>query len=218
MLPEIEYKNGAKLIIISAPSGCGKGTVLQEFRKDHDVFLSVSCTTRGPREGEENGVHYHFLAEDEFTDMIEKDGFLEYAGYTGNRYGTPLAPLLENLAAGRDVFLEIETQGAFKVKELLPETSMIFILPPSVSELRRRLLKRGTETPEKIEKRVAAAAKEIERAYEYEYVMMNDDLDLAVADFTEIYDLIKSEDTADNRFAPKNENIKTMIDEVLKNA
>lgn len=214
---EIVYNNGSRLFVISAPSGCGKGTILGEFLKSHDVFLSVSCTTREPREGEIDGRHYHFISQESFNKMIDEDGFLEYAVYTKCSYGTPLAPLLENLAAGRDVFLEIETQGAFKVKEQVPDAVMIFILPPSVASLRHRLEKRGTEEPEKIDSRVAAASGEIGRAYEYEYVMMNDDLDEAVQDFTEIYETVKSGGVSE-KFKTENETNKKMIDEVLENA
>ena len=215
---DVVFGKGSRLFVISAPSGCGKGTILGEFMKEHDVFLSVSCTTRAPRDGEINGKHYHFITDEKFDEMIAQDGFLEYAEYTDCSYGTPLAPLLENLAAGRDVFLEIETQGAFKVKEQIPEAVMLFVLPPSVESLKHRLKKRGTEEKDKIVKRVAAAIGEIRRAYDYEYVMMNDDLEEAVRDFTTIYESVKNGTDAVEQFNSKNESIIRMIDEVLENA
>ena len=210
--------NNAKLFIVSAPSGCGKGTILSKFFKGKKVFYSVSCTTRGPRDNEKNGVDYHFIDRDVFQKMIDENGFLEYAKYASNAYGTPAKPVLENLENGIDVVLEIETQGAFQVKEKMPDAAMLFILPPSVSELRRRLLKRGTEKEDVIEERISQAVGEIQKSYKYEYVIMNDELDDAIEDFKTVFESVKNEDSKADKFNPNNENIKNMIDEVLKNA
>lgn len=210
--------NNAKLFIVSAPSGCGKGTILNEFFKDKKVFYSVSCTTRGPREGEEDGVHYNFIDNDTFQKMIDENGFLEYAKFASNAYGTPAKPVLENLENGIDVILEIETQGAFQVKKVMPEAKMLFILPPSVKELKRRLLKRGTENEAVIEERISQAVGEIQQSFKYEYVIMNDELDDAIEDFKTVFESAKNNDSNADKFNPKNENIKNMIDEVLKNA
>lgn len=171
------------LIVVSAPSGCGKGTLLAEVLKNDGFFYSVSATTRAPREGEVNGVNYHFLTKDEFTGFIESDGMLEYAEYCGNFYGTPKKAVYDKLAEGKDVILEIEVQGAMKIKEKCPEAVFIFILPPSLETLRHRLEKRGTEAAEVIDRRVGEAAGEIAAAYNYDYVIVNGDLDKAVEDF-----------------------------------
>lgn len=210
--------NKARLIIISAPSGCGKGTLLNKVFGDSDAFYSVSCTTRDPRPEDIEGVTYHFLTEEEFEKMIADDGFLEYAKYSRNYYGTPKKPVEDNLAAGRDVLLEIETQGAFKVKAVRSDAVSLFILPPSVAELDRRLHKRATEEEDVIARRVAEAAGEIAKAEQYDYVIMNDDLDAAVADLTDVVKGIKGDENAIARFSPKNEEIKKMIREVLENA
>ena len=210
--------NGPVILIVSAPSGCGKGTILGEVFRDKDVFQSVSCTTRGPRKGEIDGKHYHFWSVEKFNKLLAEDGFLEHAGFTDNQYGTPKQPVLDNLEAGRDVILEIETKGAFQVKEKRPDAVSVFILPPSVAELRRRLNKRGTEPPEKIEQRVARAADEIALSAKYDYVMMNDDLDDAIRDFVTIYKAAKSNDGSADSFKPDNKQTINMINEVLKNA
>ena len=210
--------NNAKLFIISAPSGCGKGTLIGELRKELDFFLSVSCTTRAPRIGEVDKVNYNFIDEQLFNKMIEQDGFLEHACFSGNHYGTPKAPVEENLAAGRDVLLEIEPQGAFQVKAKRPDAVMLFILPPSMASLERRLNRRAQtsgETPEQISKRLATARADIERAYEYDYVMINGDLEKAVADMKNIIISAKEPEGAKAFLA---ENMKERIDEVLNNA
>lgn len=168
------------LIVVSGPSGVGKGTVLAEILKDENIFYSVSATTRNPREGEVDGVNYHFLTKEKFEELIADNGMLEYATYCGNYYGTPRKAVEDKLAEGKDVILEIEVQGAMNVKKSFPEAMMVFILPPSVSELRRRLNKRGTETEEVVNKRVAEAVGEIKKAENYDYVMINGDLDEAV--------------------------------------
>ncbi len=171
------------LIVVSAPSGCGKGTILEQVLKNDGFYYSVSATTRSPREGEVNGVNYHFLSKEDFEGLISGDGMLEYACYCGNYYGTPRKAVFDKLEEGKDVILEIEVQGAMKVREKCPDAMLVFILPPSLETLRHRLEKRGTEQPEVIEKRVGEAAGEIKKAYGYDYVIVNDDLDDAVSDF-----------------------------------
>lgn len=184
------------LIVVSAPSGCGKGTLLGEAAKKADFYYSVSATTRAPREGEKDGVDYHFMTREQFTQMAENGGMLEYAEYCGNFYGTPKRAVDEMLEAGRDVLLEIEVQGAIKVMEMCPEAVFIFILPPSLEALRERLTKRGTETEEVISCRVEAAGREVKEAYKYDYAIINDDLDTAVSDFLSV---IKAEKMAVRR-------------------
>lgn len=196
------------LFIVSGPSGCGKGTVLAEILKQDNVYYSVSATTRAPRPGEVNGVNYHFLSKDEFEKLIENGGMLEYASYCGNYYGTPKKPVEDMLAEGKNVILEIEVQGALKVMEKCPEAVSVFILPPSLKELRRRLHKRGTETEEVIEKRIGEAAGEIRKAVNYDYVMINGELEIAVSDLLSIINSQKL----------KKENSEYLIDEVLENA
>lgn len=211
-------KNNAKLFVVSAPSGCGKGTVLAEVFKEKQVYYSVSCTTRKPREGEQDGVHYHFIDDKTFEKMISENGFLEYAGFVSHYYGTPLKPVLDSLEKGIDVVLEIETNGAFQVKKSMPEAILIFILPPSLSEIIRRLKKRGTENDEVINKRVEQAGSEIQKAYEYDYVIMNDALEDAVSDFKTILESAKENKHEADKFKTNNKEIIKLIDEVLKNA
>lgn len=171
------------LIIFSGPSGCGKGTIVQEIIKDENFCLSVSATTRQPREGEINGVHYHFLSREEFQSRIDSGTMLEYAQYCDNFYGTP-ADMVEKMRnEGKNIILEIEVQGALQVMKKCPDAVTIFVLPPSISELERRLHKRGTEAEEVIAKRIARAKEEIPLAENYKYVMMNDALETAVSDF-----------------------------------
>lgn len=201
-----------RLLVVSAPSGCGKGTILSEVFRDREVFYSVSCTTRKPRPGEREDIDYHYISDSKFGEMIENNEFLEYACYADHSYGTPAAPVRENLAQGRNVVLEIETDGAFQVKKAMPEAVLIFILPPSVAELDRRLHKRNTEPEEVIRKRVAQAAAEIAKAVDYDYVIMNDALEEAVADFTAVLD------GGAERFRAANTDVKKMINEVLENA
>lgn len=175
--------NKGILFVISAPSGCGKGTILKEiFERVDNLHYSVSATTRKPREGEVDGVNYYFLSREEFEDKIRLGGMFEYAEFCGNYYGTPKEKVFEKLDAGVNVILEIETVGAMKVKEAYPDAVMIFILPPSVKTLKDRLIGRGTETEDVINRRVGEAAAEIAKAYKYDYVIINDDLMTAVSD------------------------------------
>lgn len=178
--------NKGLLIVLSGPSGCGKGTIVQEILKNGDCAVSVSATTRSPREGEENHVHYHFLSKEEFEQRIANDGLLEYAEYCDNYYGTPRAEVEAMRASGKHVILEIEVQGAFQVRERCPEAILVFTIPPSIAELRRRLEKRGTETVEVVEKRIARAQEELPLARHYDYVVLNHALEDAVADFRSI--------------------------------
>lgn len=172
-----------KLIVFSAPSGCGKGTMLEEILKNNNFRTAVSATTRNPREGEKDGVSYHFLSREDFDNKISADEFLEHAEYCGNCYGTLKSEVDPYLEQGTDVILEIEVQGAMKIRSLRPDALFVFIAPPSVKELRRRLKKRGTESDEVIEERVSKASGEIELAGNYDYIIVNDALEDAVDDF-----------------------------------
>ncbi|MDE6671684.1 MAG: guanylate kinase [Ruminococcus sp.] len=172
-----------RLIIFSAPSGCGKGTMLAEILKDKNYRCSVSATTREPREGEKNGINYYFLTRKEFEQKISENSFLEYAEYCQNYYGTLLSEVDDYLEKGTDVILEIEVQGALKVMQKRQDAVSVFIAPPSINELRRRLKKRGTETEAVIEERVSQAEREISQAKNYDYIIVNDVLENAVSDF-----------------------------------
>ena len=178
----IKSNTKGSLIVLSGPSGAGKGTICNEvLNNNKNVWLSISCTSRKPRNGEIEGVNYYFLSKDEFESKIENNGFLEYAIYNDNYYGTPRDKIKEKLDQGIDVILEIEVQGALKVKELVKEAIFIFILPPSMEELKARLKNRGTETEEKILKRFKTAYNEINEINKYNYVVVNDKIDSAVS-------------------------------------
>ena len=170
-----------KLFVFSGPSATGKGTICRELLKDPDTWLSVSLTTRVPREGEEHGIHYYFVTREEYDRTVEEDGFLEHAEIYGNCYGTPKRYALEHMAAGEDVILEIEMQGALQIKKAYPEAVLIFVLPPSLKELRNRIRKRGSESEEQIAARMKTTLSEIELLPEYDYFLVNDDLDEAIA-------------------------------------
>lgn len=167
---------------MTGASGVGKGTLRSRWLADKDVFYSVSWTTREQRSGERDGIDYHFRRRDEFETALEGDGFLEHAEFVGNMYGTPRAPVEEALASGQDVVLEIEVDGAMQVAAKSHEAILIFIVPPSLTELRRRLEGRATETPDRIEKRLRRAREEILAAHGFRYVIVNDDVERAVAD------------------------------------
>lgn len=172
--------NKGRLFVISGPSGTGKGTICKELIKDDKIRLSVSMTTRKPREGEVHGVSYYFATKEEFLQKIDAGGFLEYAEVFGNYYGTPKMEVLELLDKGMDVLLEIDVQGALQIKDVYPEAVLVFILPPSMEELRARLTGRATETQDVVERRLGEAAKEISYVKQYDYAVINDDLDEAI--------------------------------------
>lgn len=176
-----------KTFIISGPSGVGKSTVLKALlEKRPDLYFSVSATTRDPRPGEVDGVHYRFMDVDAFRRRIAEDAFLEYAEYVGNFYGTPKKYVDEAMNAGRDVILDIEIQGALQVCSKRPGTVRIFIAPPSWAELERRLTERGTDSPEKVEKRLLRAKVEFQTAHTYDYFVINDTVETAVAELDAI--------------------------------
>lgn len=167
-----------KLVVISGFSGAGKGTVIKQLMEQNEGYaLSVSMTTRRPREGESNGVQYHFVENEVFEDLIAKDGFMEHAGYVDNYYGTPRAFVEENRSAGRDVLLEIEVQGAMQIRDKFPEAVLIFVTPPTAEELKNRLLGRRTESEEKAMKRLRRAAEEVHSIPAYPYLVINADVD-----------------------------------------
>ena len=168
------------LVVVSGPSGAGKGTICQALLEKTTLAYSVSATTRKPRAGEVDGESYYFLSVEAFEEMIKKDELLEWAKVYDNYYGTPLKKVEEKLAAGEDILLEIDTQGAMKVREKFPEGVYIFILPPSLTELERRIRGRDTETEDVLQKRLAAAIDEIEAGKCYKYVVTNDEVDSAV--------------------------------------
>lgn len=176
----IRTKKKGLLIVISGPSGSGKGSVIKDLlKKNKNIWLSISCTSRQPRGNEKDQVEYYFLTKEQFEKKIENNEMLEYAQYGDNYYGTPKEHIKNHLDHGEDVILEIEIQGALKVKELLPETLFIFILPPSMQELRKRLEGRNTESKEKIEKRFKIAYNEINEVSKYNYVVVNDNIEIA---------------------------------------
>ena len=176
-----------KTFIISGPSGGGKSTVLKElFRGRDDLYFSISATTREPREGEVNGVHYHFIDVDRFQKLIDEDAFLEYAEYVGNFYGTPKKFVDEAMEQGKDVVLDIEVQGALQVHTKRPDTIRIFIAPPSWEELERRLVGRGTDSRDKINKRLVRAKVEFQTANTYDYFVINDTVEQAVREINAI--------------------------------
>lgn len=189
--------NKGLLIVVSGPSGTGKGTVCDLWRKEYpDIQYSVSATTRKPREGEQDGINYYFHTRESFEKMIEAGELLEWAEVYGNYYGTPLKKIQEKLEAGQDVLLEIDTQGAMNVKSKVPEGVFIYLVPPSMAELERRIRGRGTETEESLARRLGSAAAEIEIGKRYDYVVVNDTVEQAMEAFEVIR---KAERCAVNR-------------------
>lgn len=169
------------LIVLSGPSGSGKGTIIRQLLHERDdTVLSVSVTTRAPRPGEQEGVHYFFRTREEFEEMIRENRLLEYAEYNGNYYGTPEDAVRRVLAEGKNVLLEIEVQGAEQVMDHRSDLASVFITIPSMTELERRLRERGTESEESIGNRMAVARRELNRAFRYDYVVLNDEVPLAV--------------------------------------
>lgn len=177
------------LIVVSGFSGAGKGTLMKKLVEEYDSYaLSISATTRPPRPGEEDGREYFFLSREAFEQKIADNALIEYAEYCGNYYGTPRDYVEKELAGGRDVILEIEIQGALKIRKQYPDALLLFVSTPSAKELRRRLAGRGTETEEVIDRRLHRAAQEAEGIEEYDYIVINDDLETCVRELHEIID------------------------------
>lgn len=187
----IKSKQHGLLIVISAPSGAGKGTIINKMlEKNNNLWLSVSETSRPMRANDIDGITYHFCTKEEFEEKIKDDYFLEYALYANNYYGTPKKYIQEHLSKGQDVILEIEIQGAMQIKKLIPEALFIFIMPPSLNELKKRLVGRNTDTKEKILERFKIAYQEMNDVTKYNYVVVNDEIDVAA---DKILSIIKAE-------------------------
>lgn len=178
--------NRGLLFVMSGPSGTGKGTICEKLLENEDIFLSVSSTTREKRAGETDGVTYNYTTVENFKKMIENGEMLEWAVYSGNYYGTPKKSVEEMLKSGKNVLLEIEPQGALKVKQLFPEAFLLFVIPPSMKELKHRLTERGRESAEQIEERLKAARWEFEQAQRYDYIFVNDNLDICTEEIAAV--------------------------------
>ncbi|MFC4100986.1 guanylate kinase [Paenibacillus xanthanilyticus] len=199
--------NKGLLIVLSGPSGVGKGTVCSVLRhKQSDLVYSVSATTRSPRQGEIDGINYFFKTREQFQDMIARDALLEHAEYVGNYYGTPRDFVERTLASGKDVILEIEVQGALKVKEKFPEGVFIFLLPPSLDVLKQRIVGRGTENAEVIDHRMTVAEQEMSLIRYYDYAVVNDEIDAACH---RIQSIITAEHCRKDRFLAGLEEMQT---------
>jgi len=207
-------KHKGILIVISGFSGAGKGTLVKQLMKNYDNYaLSISMTTRNPRVGETDGVEYFFSTRENFEKKIAEDGLIEYAEYCGNYYGTPKAYVEQQLKDGKDVILEIEIQGALKVKEKLPETLLLFVTPPSATVLRDRLVGRGTETMEVIEQRMSRAIEESQGIEAYDYLVINDDLQACTE---EIHQIVQSAKNAAVRNGEFIEQIRSELAQLSK--
>ncbi len=194
-------QNKGILMVISGFSGAGKGTLVKKLLSEYDNYaLSISMTTRGPREGEQDGREYFFRTREQFEENIAKNGFIEYAQYCGNYYGTPKAYVEEQMQAGKDVILEIEIQGAMKIKEQFPESLLLFVTPPSAEELQKRLVGRGTETADVIAQRLSRAYEESEGMDAYDYIVVNDDLDVCAAEVQKFVEAAKNEPSRRREF------------------
>lgn len=178
--------NRGLLTVISGFSGCGKGTVVGKMVDSYDYSLSISATTRKPRSGDIDGVHYFFITKEEFEDRIANNGFLEWAEYVGNYYGTPKDYVDRMLSEGKNVILEIEMQGGLKVKEQCPDAVLIFMVPPSADELKNRLVNRGTEDADTISRRLKRASEEIDYIDSYDYIVVNEDVGKCAGDIHQI--------------------------------
>lgn len=201
--------NPGLVVIISGPSGSGKDTVLQEVIKEYPkMAFSVSCITREKRGSDKEDGKYEFLTVDEFKKGLDEGAFLEYNEYLGNYYGTPRKPVMDAIESGNGIFIEVDVNGAASIRRALPEAISIFIMPPSVKELKRRLEKRKTDSEEQIAKRLNAALREIPRATEYDYIIINDDLELAAK---QLCDVIRISELSSYKQ-------KNIIKEVLDNA
>jgi len=197
------------LLVLSGPSGVGKGTLCNRLRSViPELVYSVSATTRPPRPGEVDGVNYFFKTHQQFRAMIEAGELLEWAEYVGNYYGTPRSFVEQTIAAGKDIILEIDVQGAMQVKRRFPEAILLFVLPPSLEELRQRIVNRGTETESAIRSRMAAAAEELKLMEHYDYAVVNDDLDEACR---RVMSIIEAEHSKVKRLYPA---LKTWLNEV----
>lgn len=183
----MKMKRKGILIVVSGFSGAGKGTLMKRLMKEYENYaLSISMTTRAPRSGETDGKEYFFVTKQQFEQKIEENGLVEYACYCENYYGTPREYVEQQLQEGRDVILEIEIQGALKIKKKFPTALLLFVMPPSAEELRKRLEGRGTESREVIEKRLQRAAKEAEGIEEYDYIVINDELEKCVQEMHQL--------------------------------
>lgn len=208
------------LIVISGFSGAGKGTLMKKLLENYEQYaLSISMTTRSPREGEVDGREYFFRTREQFEDKIKQGGFIEYAQYCGNYYGTPKDYVEQQLEAGKNVILEIEIQGAMKVKEQFPDAVLLFVMPPSAKILHQRLVGRGTETEEVIYERLQRAEEEAVGIEGYDYIIINDDLDICVKELHEL--LTKTREKLQTQYHPKNyteliENVRTELKSLVK--
>lgn len=192
------------LLIISGPSGSGKGTIVEQLCKDAHFSLSISATTRQPREYEKDGVHYFFQTQEEFLAMRDNMELLEWAEFCGNYYGTPRKYVVEQLMEGHNVILEIEVQGALQVKKIYPDGVLVFLIPPNLEELGKRLTNRGTEDKDEINRRIHRALEELELVQEYDYVVINDTVAQAVEDIQSIV-------RAERMKCSRNQNIKKIF-------